>query len=80
MKGPNQPKEKALLVLSCLKMGIYKTAVSKELKIRIEKIQDNLSNVKGRPQDADRRSLLHYDYRMNYTLRKEVRHERKRQE
>jgi hypothetical protein len=31
-------------------MGIYKTAVSKELKIRIEKIQDNLSNVKGRPQ------------------------------
>jgi hypothetical protein len=49
--GPNQPKKKALLVLSCLKMGIYKTAVSKELKIRIEKIQDNLSNVKGRPQD-----------------------------
>ena len=51
MKGPNQPKKKALLVLSCLKMGIYKTAVSKELKIRIGKIQDNLSNVKGRPQD-----------------------------
>ena len=40
--GPHQPKKKALLVLSCLKMGIYKTAVSKELKIRIEKIQDNL--------------------------------------
>jgi len=40
------------LVLSCLKMGIYKTAVSKELKKRIEKIQDNLSNIKGRPQDT----------------------------
>jgi hypothetical protein len=38
-------------------MGIYKTAVSKELKIRIEKIQDNLSNVKGRPQDA--RMIFH---------------------
>jgi hypothetical protein len=32
-------------------MGIYKTAVSKEVKIRIEKIQDNLSNVKARPQN-----------------------------
>ena len=50
-RGPNQPKKRALVVLSCLKMGIYKTGVSKELKIRIEKIQDNLSNVKGRPQD-----------------------------
>jgi hypothetical protein len=49
--GPNQPKKEAFFVLSCLKMGIYKTAVSKELKIRIEKTQSNLSNVKGRPQD-----------------------------
>ena len=49
--GPNQPKKEAFVVLSYLKMGIYKTEVGKELKIRIEKIKDNLSNVKGRPQD-----------------------------
>jgi hypothetical protein len=37
-------------------MGIYKTAVSKEL-ITIEKIQDNLSNVKGRPQNPTKRKV-----------------------
>jgi hypothetical protein len=38
-------------------MGIYKMAGNKELKKRIEKIQENFLNVKNRPPS----SIMHYE-------------------